>query len=484
MQEMNTALPPIPQSISAPSLSRPGSATRRSHRQPKATDGTDTLSQAVSTSSASSTRAKSQSMTDTAPQTKAGEAPAVQAAEQTDPANPEPWKHPDELPYIRREDWSQDLMLEYLCQKSFSIPPRDSNPNNFMEIIPKDGQPISIPRKYRVPLMFLAKFQWESLRLVLNAPEPAKEWQEFKFDIIHITRLCQHLFHQAREAKEKSGPKGLDKMWRSPMFDRVLTRFYHHWFISREWSLKHFYQEFQEEEYQVDILRNGKFVSLFQRILELNYVTDWARWSFKGHKGFRLTKEEIQNGIPAEDFMRGLGRNADGHWSWAGEPVAVSGPVPESIPTEPISPPPPEDLEAITNDTPANNTIEIKREHLESAGETLKDQVGDMFVFSQRQFLTESYFKQVEHKSTPNPSPPSTLPVNETAAADSSTPSQLAGTKRPRDDADSSTTPSPRKRIPVGVVSQILSSILIFNTLSDCAPFHGRGISLRTAIKP
>ena len=183
----------------------------------------------------------------------------------------------------------------------------------------------------------------------------------------------------------------------------------------------------------------------------LNYVTDWARWSIQGHKGFRLTKAEIQNGIPAEDFMRGLGRNADGQWSWAGEPVAVSGPVPESIPTEPISPPPPEDLEAITNVTPANNTIEVKREHLESAGDTLRDQVKAVFFFCPDSF-SRGHFEQAEHNTATNPSPPPTLSINETAAEDSSTPSQLAGTKRPRDDADSSNVSTPRKRLPVGVV--------------------------------
>ena len=145
------------------------------------------------------------------------------------------------------------------------------------------------------------------------------------------------------------------------------------------------------------------------------------------------------------------GRNADGQWSWAGEPVAVSGPVPESIPTEPITPPPPEDLEAITNVTPANNTIEVKREHLESAGDTLRDQVKAVFFFCPDSF-SRGHFKQAEHNTATNPSPPPTLSINETAAEDSSTPSQLAGTKRPRDDADSSNVSTPRKRLPVGVV--------------------------------
>ena len=62
------------------------------------------------------------------------------------------------------------------------------------------------------------------------------------------------------------------------------------------------------------------------------------------------------------------------------------------------------------------------------------------------------HFKQTEHYTATNPSPLPTLSINEIATEDSSTPSQLAGTKRPRDDADSSNVSTPRKRLPVGVV--------------------------------
>ena len=41
------------------------------------------------------------------------------------------------------------------------------------------------------------------------------------------------------------------------MFDRVLTRFYHKWLVNREWSVKNFYFEFDEEEYAIDVLKYG-----------------------------------------------------------------------------------------------------------------------------------------------------------------------------------------------------------------------------------
>ncbi len=124
-----------------------------------------------------------------------------------------------------------------------------------------------------------------------------------------------------------------------------------------------------------------------------------------------------------------------------------AGPVPESIPTEPISPPPPEDLEAITNVTPANNTIEVKREHLESAGGHPQGPGRDCSFFCPDSF-SRGHFKQAEHNTAPNTSHPPTLSINETAAEDGSTPSQLAGTKRPRDDADSSNISTPAKDYP------------------------------------
>ncbi|KAF8886698.1 hypothetical protein CPB84DRAFT_1538165 [Gymnopilus junonius] len=291
---------------------------------------------------------------------------------------------PRELRYICRDDWSQDLIIEYLCQKSFSVPAKEhSSAVQLIQVTPyrasssassssstdagsinKDG--VLLPRAYRVPLMFVAKFQWESLRLVLTSANPKEEWEEYKFDIVHISRLCQHLFEQAREAAKKAlavNPSGIsiigsnrsgsvgkgvkggssllelgvgagpgagpgasalgmkrvhtavegvfDKTWRSPMFDRVLTRFYRKWFVSREWSLKNFYEEFDEEEYEIDVLKY-----------------DWARWAIKGHKGFILTKEEVQGGITAEQYMRGLGKTKEGVWTWV---------TPSLIPT--ISPP-------------------------------------------------------------------------------------------------------------------------------------------------
>lgn len=170
---------------------------------------------------------------------------------------------------MRRQDWPQDTMITYLRQNVFSVPPRDNNKNQqlFDVALPpsscsaEDGSSeqrvVSLPKKYRVPLLFVAKFQWESLRLVLTSANPLAEWDEYKFDIVHLSRLCQHFLRDAHKMKQESGT--MDKSWRCPMFDRALTRFYRKWMVSREWSVRKFWHEFAEEEYEIDVLKYGMF---------------------------------------------------------------------------------------------------------------------------------------------------------------------------------------------------------------------------------
>lgn len=179
------------------------------------------------------------------------------------PALPDPskpWNHPSELEYVMRADWPQDTMITYLCQHVFSVPPRPAKGSSsaFVGIrvglaeggaspaTPSTTMPstnagtstgastttttanaganatttststtnatttdtgastktrtVLLPKAYRVPLMFVAKFQWESLRLVLTSADPASEWDEFRFDIVHLSRLCRHLLEEAERA--------------------------------------------------------------------------------------------------------------------------------------------------------------------------------------------------------------------------------------------------------------------------------------------
>lgn len=186
------------------------------------------------------------------------------------PSNATPWRHPDELPFVRRDDWTQELMIDYLARKTFTVPlsvPRSKDP--FFTITPRNGQAVMIPRRYRIPVLFLAKFQWESIRIVLTASDPVTDWNNCKYEIIHISRICQHFFDAARGAAEMKGSGALSRTWRCPLIDRVLVRFWNHWFLSEESWLKAFYKEFGEEDYEQDILEKGAPIVNCRRVLQV-----------------------------------------------------------------------------------------------------------------------------------------------------------------------------------------------------------------------
>jgi hypothetical protein len=159
--------------------------------------------------------------------------------------------HPSELPYVQRDDWTQDETITYLVQNVFGVPRRvrggkgvngggraggaggaggqgggasfvrvesgfvgvagsmgTAGTGTGLGVATASGSPSGgvgggggrtgdparapttatatapvytyLPRGYRIPLMFVAKFQWESLRLVLTSERPEGEWGEFR----------------------------------------------------------------------------------------------------------------------------------------------------------------------------------------------------------------------------------------------------------------------------------------------------------------
>jgi hypothetical protein len=201
----------------------------------------------------------------------------------TVPSSASPWKHPDELPFVLREDWTQELMIDYLAKKSFTVPPnsyRSKDP--FFTITPRNGQHAVIPRRYRIPILFLAKFQWDSIRIALTASDPVTDWNICKYEIIHISRVCQHFFDAARGAAEVKGSGALNRTWRCPLMDRVLVRFWNHWFLSEELWLKAFYKEFGEEDYEQDILEKGAHLLVYHLFFQSLIIRRLATMGAQG----------------------------------------------------------------------------------------------------------------------------------------------------------------------------------------------------------
>jgi len=332
-----------------------------------------------------------------------------------------------------------------------------------------------------VPLMFVAKFQWDSLKLVLTSSDPQKEWDEYKLDIVHLSRLCHHLFAQAEDAKKKAlakGAKGIDRLWRSATFDRVLTRFYHRWFISRDRFLRLFWEEFDADEYENDILKHGTyFQRLHVRIWQLASCLDWVRWSVKGHKGFTLTKDEIQYGVTAQQFMFGLEKNAQGGWFWtvdqATSSSATQPSTSSSTETVPNVREPDPNAEIYISkldklfgirkisDTLSHNTLEVKKEQLE-LHERMKEQIYQKMAaaFSIFPPSTDSpspediaiATTEISQQSTTPPTPPA-APANviDPPMISSALPPQkdhVSSTEKPSDSTQppASTTVKPKKR--------------------------------------
>ncbi|KAJ7694743.1 hypothetical protein B0H14DRAFT_3530526 [Mycena olivaceomarginata] len=134
------------------------------------------------------------------------------------------------------------------------------------------GTEVALPRKYRLPLLWVQKFMWQSVPLV----QPLVSWNHGKWDVLHVARLCYTLICAAREA----GERGVTESWRYPTFDRALLRYWHRWLLSRDGFVEDFWKEFGEEDFEQDVL-----------------AFDWSAWVLKDHKGFFLTKEEARNGI-------------------------------------------------------------------------------------------------------------------------------------------------------------------------------------------
>jgi hypothetical protein len=171
--------------------------------------------------------------------------------------DPQRWKHPTELDFIEPNDWGDNQIITYLFKNGFSIPGRSGASSlsiPLLELSTRKGEIITLPRGYRIPLMFVAKFQWKSLQLVITSPRRKEDWEAHKFDILHVARLCAKLLE---EAKTVHAAGKMDKTWRCTTFDRALTRYYRRWLVSRDRFVRGFWLEFHEEEFETDVLKRG-----------------------------------------------------------------------------------------------------------------------------------------------------------------------------------------------------------------------------------
>jgi hypothetical protein len=180
------------------------------------------------------------------------------------PAPTKTWRHPDELQFIRTpgKTWDDFSIIRFLRAHVLSIPPRAiSTMEPWVLVRCADGTEVALPRGYRIPLLWVLKFLWKSVALVLKESDDEevdrqREWDAVKMDILHVARLCATLVSGARAAKECGS---MDRGWRCASFDRALRRYWHRWLVMRDEFVRDFWREFEEEEYEGDVLKLGEW---------------------------------------------------------------------------------------------------------------------------------------------------------------------------------------------------------------------------------
>ncbi|KAJ7728912.1 hypothetical protein B0H16DRAFT_233408 [Mycena metata] len=211
------------------------------------------------------------------------------------------WRHPDELAYIGSGHpdagtWTDVRVVTYMVDNAFSIPSRNAASASWVKIkVQADGGDVvttTLPRGYRIPLLWLGKVQWDCLKLLLTTAR--EQWPALRFDVLHIARLAAEFMAKARkEVKMK-------RQYRNVMIDRALSRFFDGWMGSRDEFVWDFYCEFMNEEYKDDMLRRN-----------------WQRKAVIGIQGFAVTDHELNEGITAEQFMEGLNLDRErGTYEW------------------------------------------------------------------------------------------------------------------------------------------------------------------------
>ncbi|KAJ7182030.1 hypothetical protein C8R46DRAFT_1186868 [Mycena filopes] len=212
--------------------------------------------------------------------------PHIPADSRHNRARPGDWQHPAELDYIGPDHpsaqmWNDYSIITYMVSNTVTVPKRTDNRSDPWVTVttPNEGT-ATLPRGYRIPLLWLTKVQWETTKVLLTHARPL--WDHIKWDVLHLARLTAQFLGKARsEARMK-------RQWRDATFDRVLHRFFNGWMGCRETFVSHFYDEFKDDEYKDDALARR-----------------WAQKVPKGIQGFSCTEEEIVDGIGPETLHAG-----------------------------------------------------------------------------------------------------------------------------------------------------------------------------------
>ncbi|KAF9026640.1 hypothetical protein BDZ89DRAFT_1161196 [Hymenopellis radicata] len=203
-----------------------------------------------------------------------------------------------ELPTADISSWSKSQIMQELITHVFAIPGSSKKRAWFTHVFYAHGVSTVIPQAYRIPLMYYAHCYWESARRALISGD----WDAAATGIVHASHVCTTFLDAAYK---EAASNGMGRSWRCLAMDRVLTRLRLGWFTSDPERLKAFIEKYGEAEYAKDPVK---------RIL-----TDWRRLSVTGFEGFKLTEQQADHGMTAEDFLKGF-YEIDGEWVYNSTP--------------------------------------------------------------------------------------------------------------------------------------------------------------------
>ncbi|KAJ7934619.1 hypothetical protein B0H13DRAFT_595919 [Mycena leptocephala] len=205
---------------------------------------------------------------------------------------------PNELEYVgphhwTAQNWTDTAILEYMVLNGFTVPSHSAE-KMWVELTSGMFTKTVVPYGYRILLLWLGKTQWDCLKLLLTS---AREyWDHLKWDVLHIARLSGEFLAGARRQVN------MKPDYRDAAFDRAMSRFFKGWMGSRDGFVWDFYREFRDTEYEDDILQR-----------------EWLPKVVNGIQSFAITDTELNNGITADQFMKGLVFDREnGSFDWIG----------------------------------------------------------------------------------------------------------------------------------------------------------------------
>ncbi|KIY44284.1 hypothetical protein FISHEDRAFT_62429 [Fistulina hepatica ATCC 64428] len=238
-----------------------------------------------------------------------GKAPGTTRGRRTNPrksTQPEgdpshrPWYNSQDLQFIGPEcAYRDERIIETIKAAALSIAPPSHG--HTIAVTSLSGEITVLPRDYRAPLLFVTKYMWDALILILTSKHVPSQWNTHKYDIMHVARLITTLWTAARDEKASSSIIAALKIapWRCPPFDRAVQRF-HSASSERCWILpyygygdeylRRFWTEFKESRFKEDI----------------SMLTPTKDWIAQYHAGFFVTKEEIECQFDAAPYAASL----------------------------------------------------------------------------------------------------------------------------------------------------------------------------------